>query len=74
MDLSKGEQLSLLFQVAVGVLAVFVAVRHAPIPTAVNNPEPFPNQRFARAAFFVVGAALILGSCWSFWLARHGVR
>jgi hypothetical protein len=72
MDLLKKEQIRPLFQMAIGIVAVFVALRRKPIPTAIRNPEPFPNQTFARTAFFVAGAAWILGGCWSLWLVRLG--
>jgi hypothetical protein len=71
MAVLMGERFRLLFQIGVGIGAVFVAVRRTPIPRGRNSPEPFPNQSFARAAFFIVGAILILGSLWSFWLARY---
>jgi hypothetical protein len=67
MDLPKGEQFGLLFQIAMGIGAVFVALRRKPIPKGRNSPEPFPNQRFARIAFFIVGATLIVGVFWSLW-------
>jgi hypothetical protein len=60
-----------LFQIGIGVGAIFVAFQRKPIQKGPNNPEPFPNQRFAGSAFFVVGAAMILGGPWSLWLARH---
>ncbi len=60
-----------LFEMAVGVGAMLVAFQRKPIPKGPLNPEPFPNQKFARSAFFVVGAALILGGLWSLWLARR---
>ena len=60
-----------LVQIAMGFVAMLVAFQRKPIPRGRNNPEPFPNQRFARSAFFVVGAAMILGGLWSIWLARH---
>ena len=70
-----GEQFGLLFQIGMGLAAIFIAVRRAPIPRGRNSPEPFPNQRFARATFFIVGAVFILGGLWSFWLARYsGLR
>jgi hypothetical protein len=34
------------------------------------SKEPFPNQRFAKTAFFVVGVVLILGGLWGLWLGR----
>jgi hypothetical protein len=68
----KGEQFRPLFQMGIGVAAVFVALGRKPIPRAIHNPEPFPNQTFARTAFFVAGAALILGGCWSLWLVQRG--
>jgi len=71
MSLLTGEKYRLLFQIAIGVGAVYVAFRRQPIPTGRNNPEPFPNQKFARAAFFIVGAALVLCGFWSLWLARY---
>jgi hypothetical protein len=46
--LPKGEQVRLLFQMAMDVGAVFVALRRKPILKGRNSPEPFPNQRFAR--------------------------
>jgi hypothetical protein len=36
-----------------------------------SSPLPFPNQRFARTVFFVVGVILIVGGLWSLWLTRH---
>ena len=54
-----------------GVGAVLVAFKRKPIQKGPRNPEPFPNQKFARTAFFLVGAAMILGGFWSLWVARH---
>jgi hypothetical protein len=58
------------FQIMMGVAAIFFSFKRGPI-TYRNSPLPFPNQRFARAVFFVVGVALILGGLWSLWLARR---
>ena len=60
-----------LFQIGIGVGAILGAFQRKPIQRGPKNPEPFPNQRFARSAFFVVRAAMILGGLWSLWLARH---
>lgn len=66
-----GERFRLLFQIGMGVAAVFVAFQRKPIRRGRNSPEPFPNQKFARAAFFIVGAVLMLGGLWSLWLGRQ---
>jgi hypothetical protein len=71
MSFLTGEKYQLLFQIGMGVGAVYVAFRRQPIPRGRNSPEPFPNQGFARATFFIVGAVFILGGLWSLWLARY---
>jgi hypothetical protein len=65
------EKFRFLFQIGMGVGALYVSFRHQPILTGRDSPEPFPNQKFARATFFIVGAALILGGLWGLWLARY---
>jgi hypothetical protein len=60
-----------LFEIAMGICAISVAVRRKPIQTGPPNPKPFPHQRFARAAFYAVGTVMVLGGFWSLWLVRH---
>ena len=57
-------------QVVLGIVAIFTAFKRGPIFYR-SSKVPFPNQRLARTAFFVVGVVLILGGLWSLWLARH---
>lgn len=71
MAFFMGERFRLLFQIGMGVGAVCIAFQRKPIPRGRNSPEPFPNQKFARTAFFIVGAVFILGGLWSFWLGRQ---
>jgi hypothetical protein len=58
------------FQLFLGGAAIFFAFKRGPI-TNRGTTVPYPNQRFARTAFFVVGVILIFGGIWSLWLARH---
>ena len=64
MDLPKGEQFGLLFQIAMGVGAVFVALRRKPIPKgkrtsslpvsphrSMNSPSDFPSDSANVCAF-----------------------
>jgi hypothetical protein len=36
--------------------------------TYYRSSKPFPNQRFARIVFHVVGVVLILGGLWGLWI------
>ena len=58
------------FQILMGVAAIFAAFQRGPILQR-SGTAPFPNQRFARTAFFVVGVVLILGAIWSLFVMRH---
>jgi len=58
------------FQLFMGGAAIFFSFKRGPI-TYRYSTVPFPNQRLARTAFFVVGVALILGGLWSLWPAGH---
>jgi hypothetical protein len=69
MEMTSKELLLHVFQVMMGFAAIFFSFKRGPIAYR-NSPLPFPNQRFARTAFFVVGVVLILGGLWSLWLAR----
>jgi len=51
-------------------MAIFTSFKRGPI-TLRYSAIPFPNQALARAAFFIVGLAMILGGLWSLWLSRH---
>jgi uncharacterized membrane protein len=33
-----------------------------------STTEPFPNQRFARVVFLIVGAVLVVGGVWGLWI------
>jgi hypothetical protein len=57
-------------QILVGVAAIFAFFKRGPIFYRFST-VPFPNQRLARTAFFVVGAGMVLGGVWSLWLTWH---
>jgi len=42
--------------------------------TYYRSSKPFPNQRFARVVFHVVGVVLILGGLWGLWIDWHAGR
>ena len=68
-DLVK-ELLLYVIQLGAGVGAILISLKRGPILYRYSK-VPFPNQRLARTAFFVVGVVLILGGLWSLWLVRH---
>jgi uncharacterized membrane protein len=42
--------------------------------TYYRSNKPFPNQRFARIVFYVVGTVVVLGGLWGLWIDWHIVR
>ncbi|MGA8213580.1 MAG: hypothetical protein WB799_08285 [Candidatus Sulfotelmatobacter sp.] len=39
-----------------------------------HSNVPFPNQRFARIVFYIVGTVLVLGGLWGLWIDWHAGR
>jgi|GEM_PF-1542066 len=54
-----------------GPFFIYHGFRKAPICYR-NWKVPFPNQRFWRASFIVLGLVFILGATWNLWLGGSG--
>jgi hypothetical protein len=58
-----------------GILFLWGVISHPDMEfTYYRSTKPFPNQRFARVVFHVVGVVLILGGLWGLWIDWHAGR
>lgn len=58
-----------------GILFLWGVISHPDMEfTYYRSSKPFPNQRFARVVFHVVGVVLILGGLWGLWIDWHAGR
>jgi hypothetical protein len=58
-----------------GILLLWGVISHPDMEfTYYRSTKPFPNQRFARVVFHVVGVVLILEGLWGLWIDCHSGR
>jgi len=57
------------FQLFFGSLLLWLALRAA--PTLMRGGEPWPNQRFIKTIYFVLGLTMVVFSIWGFYLGRR---
>jgi len=57
------------FQVLFGAAVIWFSAQKGEL--RMRGGEPFPNQRFIRTSFLVIGAALLIGGIWGLFLARQ---
>jgi len=61
--------------VGMGIAFLWNVLSHSKMEfTYYRSSKPFPNQRFARVVFHVVGIVLIFGGLWGLWIDWHAGR
>jgi hypothetical protein len=58
-----------------GIFFLWGVISHPDMEfTYYRSSKPFPNQRFARVVFHVVGVVLIMEGLWGLWIDLHAGR